>query len=174
MFFFNIANDYVKFNISLQKYSSPGTIHLTIYKRRHISASGTVQTVAKPARLKPIGKCYSFNCGNDYVKFNISLLKYSSPGTVILTIYKRRHISASGTARTVAKPARLKPIGKSSYSIPRKVYLKFSISLQKYSSPGTIHLTIYKRRHISAFGTAQTVAKPARLKAMGKCYSFNS
>ena len=50
MFFFNIANDYVKFNISLHrpKYSSPGTVCLTNYKRRHISASGSAQTVAKP------------------------------------------------------------------------------------------------------------------------------
>jgi len=56
MFFFNIANYYVKFNISLQKHSSPGTVILTNYKRRHISASGSAQTVAKPARLKPIGK----------------------------------------------------------------------------------------------------------------------
>jgi len=99
---------YLKFSISLQKYSSPGTIHLTIYKRRHISSSGTARTVAKPARLKPMGKGFSFNSGNDYVKFNISLHKHSSPSTVILKIYKRRHISASGTAQTVAKPARLK------------------------------------------------------------------
>jgi len=112
MFLFNIANDYVKFNISLQKHSSPGTVILTNYKRRHISASGSTQTVAKPARLKPMGKCFSFNSGNDYVKFNISLHKHSSPGTVCLTNYKRRHISASGTAQTVAKPARLKPIVK--------------------------------------------------------------
>jgi len=55
-----------------------------------------------------------------------------------------RHISPSGTAQTVAKPARLKPIGKCSYSIPRKDYLQFSILLQKHSSPGTIHLAIYK------------------------------
>ena len=88
MFFFNIANDYVKFHISLQKHSSPGTIHLTIYKRRHISASGTAQTVAKPARLKPMGKGFSFNSGNDYVKLNISLHKHSSPGTDCLTNYK--------------------------------------------------------------------------------------
>jgi len=38
-----------------------------------------------------------------------------------------RHISTSGTAQTVAKPARLKPIRKCSYSIPGKDYLKFSI-----------------------------------------------
>jgi len=171
MIFLNSATDYVKFHISLQKYSSPGTIHLTIYKRRHISASGTARTVAKPARLKPMGKCFSFNSGNDYVKFNISLHKQSSPGTYCLTNYKRRHISASGIVQTVAKPARFKPIGKGSYSIPRKVYLKFSISLQKYSSPGTIHLNLYKRCHVSASGTAQTVAKPARLKPARKCSS---
>ena len=136
MFFFNIENDYVKFNISLQKHSSPGTIHLTINKRRHISASGTAQTVAKPARLKPMGKSFSFNCGNDYVKFNISLLKYSSPGTVILTIYKRRHISASGTAqtRTVAKPARLKPMGKCFSFNSGKYYVKSNISLETFIS----------------------------------------
>jgi len=118
MFFFNIANGYVKFNISLQKHLSPGTIHLTIYKRRHISASGTAQTVAKSARLKrkPMGKCFSFNSGNDYVKFNILLQKHSSPGTGCLTNYKRRHISAFGSAQTVAKPARLKPTGKCSFS----------------------------------------------------------
>ena len=63
-----------------------------------------------------------------------------------------RHISTSGTAQTVAKPARLKPIRKCSYSIPGKDYLKFSILLQKHSSPGTVHLTDYrpKRLHISA------------------------
>ena len=32
-------------------------MHQTNYKRRHISAYGTAQTVAEPARLKPIGKC---------------------------------------------------------------------------------------------------------------------
>jgi len=47
MFFFNSANDYVKFNIALHKHSSPGTIHLINYKRLHISASGTAQTVAR-------------------------------------------------------------------------------------------------------------------------------
>jgi len=116
MFFLNSATDYVKFNISIQKHASPGTIHLTIYKRRHISASGTAQTVAKPARLKPTGKGFSFNSGNDYVKFNISLHKHSSAGTDCLTNYKRRHISASGSAQTVAKPARLKPTWKCSFS----------------------------------------------------------
>ena len=89
------------------------------------------------------------------------------------TNYKRRHISASCTAQTVAKLARLKPISKYSYSIQRKDYWKFIISLQKHSSPGTVHLTNYKRRHISASGTAQTVAKPARIKPIGKC-SFST
>jgi len=60
------------------------------------------------------------NSATDYVKFHISLHKHLSPGTIHLTIYKRRHISASGTAQTVAKLARLTPIGKSSYSIPEK------------------------------------------------------
>ena len=120
MLLLNSATDYVKFSISLQKYSSPGTIHLTIYKRRHISASGTAQTVAKPARLKPMGKCFSFNSGNDYVKFNISLHKHSSPGTVCLTNYKRRHISASGSVQTVARPARLKPLGRCSFWIAQE------------------------------------------------------
>jgi len=60
-----------------------------------------------------------FFCAIDYVKF-ISLQKHSSPGTLHLTSYKRRHISASGTAQTVAIPALLKPTGKCSYSIPRK------------------------------------------------------
>ena len=117
--FLNSATDYVKFNISLQKHLSPGTMPLTYryYEGRNISNSGTAQTIAKPERLKPrpIGKCI-FNSGNDYVKFSISLHKQSSPGTVRLTNYKRRHISASGTAQTVAKPARLKLIGKCSFS----------------------------------------------------------
>ena len=58
----------------------------------------------------------------------------------------RRHISTFGTAQTVAKPVRLKPIEKCSYSIPGKDYLKFSILLYKHSSPGTTHLTNYTTR----------------------------
>jgi len=113
---------------------------------------------------------FFLNSAIDYVKFIISLQKHSSPGTVHLTNYKRRHISASGTAQTVAKPARLKLIGKCAYSIQRKYYLKFSILLHKHSSPGTLHQTNYKRRHISASGISQTVAKPARLKPIAKCF----
>ena len=51
--------------------------------------------------------CFSSNSGKDYVKFSISLQKHSSPGIVHLTNYKRRHISASGTAQKF--PHRFKP-----------------------------------------------------------------
>jgi len=104
------------------------------YEGRNISNSGTAQTIAKPERLKPrpIGKCI-FNSGNDYVKFSISLHKHSSPGTVRLTIYKRRHISASGTTQTVAKPARLKPMGKFLRGTGSRNMASFIVSQMHYA-----------------------------------------
>ena len=64
--------------------------------------------------------------------------------------------------QTIAKPARLETIWKCSYSIQRKDYWKFIISLPKHSSPGTIHLTDYKWRHTSASGRLPRKPSPNR------------
>ena len=116
MFFLNIATDYVKFNISIQKHSSPAQF---IW----LSINDAIFLLPVPRKPSPnlhglnLWGNVLFNIANDYVKFNISLQKHLSPGTIDLTIYKRRHISASGSVQTVARPARLKPLGRCSFWI---------------------------------------------------------